>query len=125
MTSNTVILGEAKWLSGVGAKQGKARDKDQIRLCGEFLAKYGQAIFPDRTHKVVLGIGLLPDAFKDTTPEGVDFITTLWRDICFFDTHPLCPELNQYYSWKLNNSILSTKTDTIDNKITNGEPICC
>ena len=37
-TSNTVILCEAKWLSGIGAAQGKARDKDQIQLRGEFLA---------------------------------------------------------------------------------------
>jgi hypothetical protein len=27
-TSNTVILGEAKWLSGIGAAQGKDKDKD-------------------------------------------------------------------------------------------------
>jgi len=49
MTLNTVILVEAKWLSGVGAAQGKARDKDQIQLRGEFLAKYGAVIFPDRS----------------------------------------------------------------------------
>lgn len=106
VTSNTVILGEAKWLSGVGAKQGKARDKDQIRLRGEFLAKYGQAIFPNRIHNVVLGISLRPSAFKDTTPEGVDLRTTLWRDICSLPSHPLAMELSHYSKWKTLNARL-------------------
>lgn len=76
-TSNTVILAEAKWLSGIGATQGKAKDKNQIQLRGEFLAKYGAGIlFPGRPHKVVLGISLLPNAFKDTTPKGVSLRKT-------------------------------------------------
>jgi len=62
--SNTVILAEAKWLSGIGTAQGKAKDKDQIQLRGKFLAKYGASIFPDRPHKVVLGIGLRPNALR-------------------------------------------------------------
>jgi len=106
LTSNTVILGEAKWLSGVGAKQGKAGDKDQIRLRGEVLAKYGDAMFPNRHRKVVLGVSLLPNAFKDTTPEGVDFRTTLWQDICALASHPLAMELCHYSKWKTVNARL-------------------
>lgn len=109
ITSNTVILGEAKWLSGVGAKQGKARDKDQIQLRGEFLTKYGPAIFPDRPYKVVLGVGLTPNAFTDTTPEGVIFRSTLWKTLCALPSHPLAIELTRYFEWKLANSRILTK----------------
>lgn len=104
-TSNTVILCEAKWLSGIGAAQGKAKDKDQIQLRGEFLAKYGTAIFPGRLHKVVLGISLLPDAFKDTTPEGVSFRTTSWQHLSALTSHPLANELALYFEWKRGNSL--------------------
>jgi len=105
LTSNTVIIGEAKWLSGVGAKQGKARNKDQICLRGEFLAKYGQALFPDRLHKIVLGVSLLPNAFKNTTTsEGISFRRTLWQYICALPSHPLADALIRYGEWKLANS---------------------
>ncbi len=103
-TSNTVILGEAKWLSGIGAAQGKAKNKDQIQLRGEFLAEYGSAIFPKRSHKVVLGVSLLPNAFKDTTPEGVIFRASLWRSLCNLPSHPLAEELSSHVEWKLANS---------------------
>jgi hypothetical protein len=109
MTSNTVILAEAKWRSGVGAKQGKARDKDQIQLRGEFLAKYGTYIFPGRPHKVVLGISLVPNAFKDTTPEGVSFRTTSWQHLSAIPSHPLAEELARYVQWKMVNSKMTKK----------------
>ena len=99
-----MILAEAKWLSGVGAAQGKARDKDQIQLRGEFLAKYSAVIFPERPHKVVLGVSLLPNAFKDTIPEGVSFRTTLWPSLCDLPSHPLAAELSRHIEWKLANS---------------------
>lgn len=108
-TSNTVILGEAKWLSGIGAAQGKARDKDQIQLRGEFLAKYGAGIFPDRPHKVVLGISLLPNAFKDTTPEGVSLRTTSWQHLSTILSHPLADELTRSVGWKMINSKMTKK----------------
>lgn len=87
-TSNALILGEAKWLSGTGAAQGKKKDKDQIQLRGEFLKKYGTRLFPDRSHFVVLGISLHPDGFMDTTSEGVTFRQTTWEEICSIPIDP-------------------------------------
>lgn len=110
-TSNTVILGEAKWLSGTGTAQGKAKDKDQIQLRGEFLAKYGTAMFPDRPNRIVLGISLLPNAFKDATPKDVIFRTTLWHSLCDLPSHPLAIELMRYYQWKKVNSKMRRKVD--------------
>jgi len=108
-TSDTVILGEAKWLSGIGAAQGKAKDKDQIQLRGEFLAKYGTTIFPGRPHKVVLGISVVPNAFKDTTPEAVGFRTTYWQHLSAIPSHPLVEELTRHVEWKMVNSKMTKK----------------
>jgi len=99
-TANALILGEAKWQSGVGAAQGKLKDKDQIQLRGEFLKKYGSSLFPNRSTFVVLGISLFPGAFKDTTPDGILFRSTTWEKVCSLATHPHAQELGRYYRWK-------------------------
>lgn len=99
-TANALILGEAKWHSGVGAAQGKMRDKDQIQLRGEFLKKYGPSLFPNRSAFVVLGIDLFADTFQDTTPEGIIFRSTTWEDVCSLASHPHAEEVGRYYRWK-------------------------
>ena len=106
-TANAIILGEAKWQSGVGVAQGKMRDKDQIQLRGEFLKKYGPSLFPNRSVFVVLGISLFPDVFKDTTPEGIIFRSTTWEDICSLPSHPHAEELGRYYRWKREHTRIS------------------
>ena len=98
LTENALILVEAKWKSAVGAKQGKMRDKDQIQLRGEFLARYGFKILPDRTKFAVVGICLFADAFTDTTPAGVAFRSLTWEEICGLDIHPQAEELARYYT---------------------------
>jgi len=60
MTSNALILGEAKWLSDIGSGQGKNRDKDQIRLRGAFLKEYGRMLFPSSSVHAVVGLSLIP-----------------------------------------------------------------
>lgn len=67
-------------------------------------------IFPDRPHKVVLGISLLPNAFKDTTPEGVSFRTTSWQHLSALPSHPLVDELTRYVGWKMINSKMMRKS---------------
>lgn len=99
-TANALILVEAKWLSGVGAAQGKKKDKDQIQLRGEFLAKYAPRLFPNRSQFAVVGIGLSADSFADTTPEGVLFRSATWEVICSLTTHPLAEEVRRYFTWK-------------------------
>ena len=79
LTNNALILVEVKWQSKVGAKQGKKKDKDQIQLRGEFLAKYGSQIFPKRTEFAVVAISMFADEFTDTTPAGVAFRSTTWK----------------------------------------------
>jgi hypothetical protein len=100
-TANALILIEAKWLSGVGAAQGKKKDKDQIQLRGEFLAKYAASLFPNRSRLAVVGISLSRHAFADTTPEGVAFRSATWEAICSLTTHPLGDEVRRYFAWKM------------------------
>jgi len=103
-TRNAVILTEAKWQSGVGASQGKAKDKDQIQLRGEFLQKYGRTFYPARSEFIVLGISLSPEAFKDRTPDGVDFRSTTWEDVVGLGSHPWADEVQRYFEWKKKNT---------------------
>jgi hypothetical protein len=99
-TSNALILGEAKWQSGVGAAQGKGKDKDQIQLRGEFLRNYAPNFHPSRSEFVVLGISLFEDALFDTTPEGVAFRCATWEQICSISSHPHADEVKRYFNWK-------------------------
>ena len=110
LTDNTLVLGEAKWQSSVGAGQGKGGNKDQIQLRGEFLKKYGKTLFPSLTFQVVVGVGLFEDTFKDTVPNGVSFHSTTWEKICGLQVHPHAEEVKRYYDWKLENMKKTYKT---------------
>jgi len=101
ITDNALILGEAKWQSGVGSGQGKKKNKDQIQLRGEFLKKYGKIIFPSQKVQAVVGVGLFKNTFNNTVPTGVSFLSTTWEDICSIQVHPHFDEIQRYYKWKL------------------------
>lgn len=100
ITNNALILGEAKWQSGVGKAQGKKKDKDQIQLRGEFLKHYGMRLFPSLTVQAVVGLSLFEDTFTKTVPDGVSFRTAVWKDVCLLGSHPHSEEVERYYNWK-------------------------
>lgn len=108
-TSNSIILGEAKWKSGVGVAQGKTKDKDQIQLRGEFLRDYSERFYPGRSELVVVGISLFADAFKDTTPESISFRLVTWEQICLIPSHPHADELRKYFKWKKEHTKLNNQ----------------
>jgi len=105
-TSNTIVLGEAKWLSKVGKGQGSGKDKDQIQLRCNHLKDYGHVFYPGRSQFVVLGISLYSNAFKNIVKasEGVIFRTTTWDEICSLKTHPIADEVRRYLTWKKENT---------------------
>lgn len=103
-TGNAIILGEAKWLSGIGRAQGKGRNKDQIQLRGEFLERYKGFLYPEGFELIVLGVGLFESAFINTVPEGIIFKTLTWESICSLASHPCAEELKKYYEWKKANT---------------------
>jgi hypothetical protein len=106
ITRNTVILGEAKWRSGVGTAQGKMKDKDQIQLRGEFLEKYGQRFFPTSSTRAVVCVSLLPDTFANNVPSGITFRATTWEQVCSLPSHPCAAEVQRYFEWKRENTIM-------------------
>ena len=108
-TSNALILGEAKWQSGVGTAQGKKKDKDQIQLRGEFLLNQVPKFYPSCSEVAVLGISLFENAFVDTTPEGIAFRSTTWDKICSLQSHPHSNELQRYLKWKKEHTKKSKK----------------
>ncbi len=99
-TENAVLLVEAKWLSQTGLNQGKARDKDQIQLRGEFLQKLGYKFYPKAEYLVVVGISLKTGSIIDSTPDGVLFREATWGDVCGIVDHPFYDEIQRYYQWK-------------------------
>jgi hypothetical protein len=104
ITRNAVILGEAKWQSGVGVAQGKKKDKDQIQLRGEFLKGHGRGFFPGKEVVAVIGLSLLPNAFQNTVPDGVAFGAVTWEQVCSLPSHPQADEVKRYYLWKKTNT---------------------
>lgn len=103
-----MLLGEAKWLSGVGRGQGKNRDKDQLMLRREFIRKYGEVLYPGTSHFVVLSVSAGGD-MQPSTDDELGFATlhcrdTTWETLCGLEAHPLSGELEQYRTWKERNS---------------------
>ncbi len=105
LTNNTIILGEAKWLSKTATGQGKKKNKDQIQLRGEYLKTYGPKFYKDHSQFVVLGIGLRKEAFVNTVPEGIIFRSITWEEVCSLNSHPLAEEIKRYFEWKKINTL--------------------
>lgn len=103
-TANAVVLVEAKWLSKTGLKQGKAQDKDQIQLRGEYLQTLGRKYYSGANFFAVLGIALNTTSIIDTTPYGALFRETTWSEVCGIVDHPLYEEIQNYYQWKRKHS---------------------
>lgn len=101
ITKKTLLLGEAKWKSSVGAAQGKNKDKDQIQLRVEFLQKYASKLYPGVQQFVVLGVGLKNDVTANHSEQAVKCIGTKWSDICRLESHPNHDELSKYLEWKI------------------------
>jgi len=110
LTEKTVVLGEAKWLSKTATGQGRGKNKDQIKLRGEYLKKYGLKFYKDRSQLVVLGIGLHKEAFVNTVPEGIIFRSITWEEICSLNSHPIGDEVKKYLNWKKSNTKMSGKS---------------
>ena len=105
ITRDTVLLGEAKWLSGVGKNQGVNADKDQIILRKEFCLKYGDVVFPEARHLVVFGIsiegGVVTPAEASTKNDTVYMRDTTWKAIGDMRGLPHAKEFLAQLSWRL------------------------
>jgi hypothetical protein len=107
-TYDTFLVGEAKWRSTIGRRQGKAKDKDQIALRCEFCQKYGRKILQTCQHFIVLAVSQNGGVLKaeNIKTEGAQFYTRelTWQALVKLPGHPLSEELNSYFHWKKMNS---------------------
>lgn len=107
-TDDVFLLGEAKWRSGVGERQGKNQDKDQLTLRREFCQKYGRRLLPDVRQFVVVGIswegGMLPRSDAEEEGVGLHARDTTWEAVASIQSHPCADELRAYLRWKAANS---------------------
>jgi hypothetical protein len=69
-TEDVFVLGEAKWLSGIGAGQGAGRDQNQIQLRNAFCEKYGRRLLPNCKVFVVLGASIDGDMLTPDFSSG-------------------------------------------------------
>lgn len=101
-SSRLVILGEAKWKSPIGRKQGKNQDKDQIQLRSEFIEKYGKRFWPEVENFIILGVSLETGMLEEKVSGDIIQKNLTWNQICSIKSHPLNSELLRYYGWKMN-----------------------
>jgi hypothetical protein len=107
-TEDVFLLGEAKWRSSVGARQGKNRDKDQMTLRREFCQKYGSKLLRNTRRFVILGVswdgGLAPTADSETEGVTLHVRDTTWKALSRVSSHPCAEEVQKYLLWKVQNS---------------------
>jgi hypothetical protein len=107
-TEHITVFGEAKWLSGVAQKQGKDRDKDQIKLRREIFEKHGKRLFRGVSVYVLLGVslhgGMLANETEDLGHASLHVRDTTWEAICGLEEHPAQEEIVRYLKWKTMNS---------------------
>jgi hypothetical protein len=107
-TQDVILLGEAKWRSGIGRAQGKARDKDQLTLRREFLKKNGQVMFGSVSRYILLTLsrhgGILEDMDVELDRAVLHLRDTTWESVCSIESHPASAEIRRYLIWKEKNT---------------------
>lgn len=107
-TDSTLIIGEAKWRSGVGVAQGIARDKDQIHLRADFCSKYGATLYPSVRSFVVLGIGqhtgMLTEAQRSHSAGCLTVAETTWSALSMLGSNPHAAEFRDQLEWRVRHS---------------------
>jgi hypothetical protein len=98
-----VVFVEAKWGSGEGRRQGVAKDKTQLQLRREFLAKHGPRIYGPARAFVVLAVVLAGELEQQPPADagGVSTRTITWANLSECPVHPCREEFEAYYRWKV------------------------
>ncbi len=99
-TENTLVLGEAKWLSKVGRMQGKRQNKDQIDLRIEFIDKYGKIVWPSINEYVIMGLSLDKLIMNGKHGTSIKLLDLSWDEICGIELHPQHDSIQKYLKWK-------------------------
>jgi hypothetical protein len=103
-TRSTLVLGEAKWRSGVGRAQGANGQKDQLQLRVEFCEKYGRKLYPEVEQFVVLFVsqvrGSLSPAQLALSSERVRVVDATWAELGALSSNPWRAEFAAQLAWR-------------------------
>jgi hypothetical protein len=103
-TDRVLVLGEAKWRSGVGTGQGVGGAKDQIQLRAQFCAQYGASIYPDIETFVVLlvgnALGAIADSWKALRTERLLIVESTWAELGGLQSNPWRTEFLAQLAWR-------------------------
>lgn len=102
-----LILGEAKWRSPVGRRQGIRGDLDQLQLRRMVIQTWHRAFFPGYTRFVLLLVGREREALREdiSLPSlSMHVRATSWSELAELTSHPFREELVRYVDWKNTNS---------------------
>ena len=98
-----MILGEAKWNSPIGARQGINRDRTQLDLRLKYFERFAPLALPAVRRYIVLGIGRKPEIFSllsAASDSSAKVLSLAWADVIQCLPSPLREESEQYVVWK-------------------------
>jgi len=114
-TSNTLVLGEAKWNSTLGKGQGIAGNRTQLYLRAKYCDELARRALPSVTRHIVLGVGRTANVFIGTDLEistGATVAQISWADVADAFPPDVARELRQYLAWKDRYSTAATSRET-------------
>ena len=102
LTEDTLVLGEAKWKSSLGAGQGVNGDKTQQDIRASYCDIIGTKI-PSIQKFLLLGVGLKPvfNPANTVCSSRLQVANASWSDIIACHSDKLRDELQRYLDWKL------------------------
>jgi hypothetical protein len=102
LTDEVLVLGEAKWNSPLGIRQGIAGDRTQLDLRVAYLDRLVTKSTPHLSRRVVLGIDRSGDLLQAGMTSGdAEVFNISWTDIAEFYPENLKTELLAYMGWRL------------------------
>lgn len=106
LSKTTLLLGEAKWNSRLGQKQGVNRDRSQLDLRAGFCEVFAKRFLPTVNNIIVLGVGRSATVFNNLEEygSGVKIGQLSWEQLCGCFREPTATQLNEYLSWKNHHS---------------------
>ncbi len=107
MTTDAVLLGEAKWKSPEAKKQGLNKNKGQIELRLQLFDKYWR-IFGQKKQFVVVALslagGMLAPENRETDGRLIATRDVTWDDLAAITDNPFQAEFISYLEWKKDKS---------------------
>lgn len=104
LSDSCLVLGEAKWNSSLGVKQGVAKNRTQQELRCAYCDELGRNALPGVTTYCVLGVGRKADVLDCSKASNVMVRNITWNDVAECLPNSLSEEVSAYLAWKSRNS---------------------